>query len=489
MSSEAPRKQGLVLRNTLVLVGAQVAGVPLSIVVSAMTGRYLGAEEFGYASIAWTLAGFGFLLVEWGQGGVLPARVARDRGQAAELLGTALGWRLGVALVVYGILAAGSAALGYEPRFQAALGLVVLQSFFATVSLACQDVIRGFERTDVTAYAQMGQQLVVAVLVIPTLLFGGRLIGMLAAQAIASGAVALFVWRAIRRIGVRGLAFSKPTARTMFFEGYGFFIFGAAMALQPNVDAILLSKLAPIETVGYQAAARKLIGVLVLPAAALTTALYPTLSRLYSEDLAAFRETTRNALRGTAILAVPVALGCALFREVGISIFSRHAFGPAQGNLLILSAFLLLVYLSMPLGTAILAAGKQRAWAFVQFGCVIVSVVVDPLLIPVLQARYGNGGLGVCVAAVISEVLMVGAGMLLVPSGVLDRSVALSLLRAALAGVAMAGVARLLGGITPYVAAPLAGLAYVAALWAVGGLSGSQLALFRAAISRRRSRA
>jgi hypothetical protein len=53
----------------------------------------------------------------------------------------------------------------------------------------------------------------------------------------------------------------------------------------------------------------------------------------------------------------------------------------------------------------------------------------------------------------------------------------------------MVAVARLLGAVTPYVVAPISGAAYVAALWAVGGLSASQLALFRSAIARRSSRA
>ena len=68
-ATEAPKKSGAVLRNTLILVGGQLAGVPLSILLSATMGRYLGAEDFGYIYLAGTLTSFGFLLVESGQNG------------------------------------------------------------------------------------------------------------------------------------------------------------------------------------------------------------------------------------------------------------------------------------------------------------------------------------------------------------------------------------------------------------------------------------
>src|SRR5450432_3284964 len=83
----------LVVRNTLYLTAAQVVTIPLSIVINALTARYLGPAEFGYIYLASTICTFAFLAVEWGQQGVLPAAIARDHAQAATLLGTSLAWR------------------------------------------------------------------------------------------------------------------------------------------------------------------------------------------------------------------------------------------------------------------------------------------------------------------------------------------------------------------------------------------------------------
>src|SRR6185295_18618420 len=157
-----------------------------------------------------------------------------------------------------------------------------------------------------------------------------------------------------------------------------FVFFSLAMVLQPNIDAVFLSKLSSPEVVGWHAAARKLLGLLVFPAAALIGALYPTLCRLYASDAEAFKKTANGALRGTSLLVMPLAFGCALYPDIGTTIYSRAAFAPAEANLRILSVFLFLMYFTMPLGTVLLASGRQRGWAVVQSLCVVVSVVLDP---------------------------------------------------------------------------------------------------------------
>jgi O-antigen/teichoic acid export membrane protein len=273
--------------------------------------------------------------------------------------------------------------------------------------------------------------------------------------------------------------------KTLLAHGYPFLFFGLAMALQPNIDAIFLSNISPGETVGWYAAARKLVGVLVFPASALTTALYPTLCRLHVEDQQAFRRLASSSLRMTTILVIPVAVGCALYPEIGISLFSRKAFGPAGDDLRILSFFVFLVYFSMALGICLLAAGRQRAWATVQAVCVVVSVVLDPPLIRWFQAHMHNGGLGICVTVVASEVLMVGAGIVLAPRGIFDRSLIRQLAVTFLAGALMALVARLLSGFSPFAAAPVAVTAYAIGLVALRGIDKEQADGFRSIVMRK----
>jgi O-antigen/teichoic acid export membrane protein len=322
-------------------------------------------------------------------------------------------------------------------------------------------------------------------LVLPTLLLGGKLTEVLIAQAIAAALVAGVVWRASRSVGVGPLSVDRSSLKVLFTTGASLLVVSFAMTLQPNVDALFMSKLATAEVVGWHAAAQRLMSVLMLPASALITALYPTLARLHSESIEQYTSTTRRALHGTTHFAIPMALCCALYRDAGIQIFSERHFGPAAGNLLVMSLLVFLLYFSMPLGTAILAAGLQRRFAAVQSLCVLVSLALDPLLIPWFQDRYGNGGLGVCVAGVVSEILMVGAAIAMAPKGIVDRSLFVVLGKGAIAGLAMSAVAYVLRDVTPFASAPVAVAAYGGCLWLIGGVDRGDLEILRNVVVRK----
>ena len=150
-----------------------------------------------------------------------------------------------------------------------------------------------------------------------------------------------------------------------------------------------------------------------------------------------------------------------------------------------LGGFVLLLYVTMPLGSTLLAAGRQRAWLVAQCGCVVLSTILDPLLIAWFQRHMGNGGLGVCIATVAGEVSMVAAGLYLLPRGVLERVQWRAFGAIAAAGATMAATAWLLSPLSAYLAAPLAFIVYAVCLWFTGGVGKSQIVLLSSLIRKR----
>jgi O-antigen/teichoic acid export membrane protein len=236
-----------------------------------------------------------------------------------------------------------------------------------------------------------------------------------------------------------------------------------------------MSRFASPDAIGWYAASRKLLGVFIFPALAVAGALYPTLVRQFAGGVAEARATVRGALRAMSLAVFPATIGCALFPQLGVMIFNKHTFAPAEQNVRLLALWLFLLYFSMPLSACINASGRQSRWALVQFSCVIISAVADPFLISWFQAHTGNGGLGVCVATVGSEVLMLVAATRVVPKGILDASVLRIFAKPALAGLVMAGVGVLAGRYNDLVGAILAVASYFAVLWLAGELRGEQL--------------
>jgi O-antigen/teichoic acid export membrane protein len=475
-SPESTASEGrLVAKNMAYLAAAQLLTIPLSVVMNALYARYLGPAEFGLIYLASTMCAFGILLIEWGQQGVLPALIARDRSQAAGLLGTGFAWRGMAACVIYLVLAGVSLALGHGDLFQWVFLSCFLTAVLNSLAGGYKDSIRGFERTDIPAIAHVAQQLVLFIVVAAVFMLGGRLNAVLILGIFVPLITVIGLSRISKRVGIGPLEVRRANFWVLLTLGTPFVFNDIVMTLQPIVDAMYLSRLAPEEAVGWYAATRRLIGMLILPATALIASLYPTLCRLWAESRNGYAGTVVGALNGIAVLAVPAALGCALFPEVGVSIFGAKNFSPAEDNLRVMAVFLFLVYFSMPISAAVLAAGKLRVWAILQAICLLLSVVLDPLLIPWFQERTGNGSMGLCVAAVISESLVVIVGLTLLPRGVLDRSVPRTVALAVLSGVPMAIIAiALQGTINPFILAPLAALAYLATALMCGAITRSQ---------------
>jgi Na+-driven multidrug efflux pump len=198
-----------------------------------------------------------------------------------------------------------------------------------------------------------------------------------------------------------------------------------------------------------------------------------------------FKRSTSGSLRSVSLLMVPMALACALYPEIGVSLFGARSFGPAEDNLRIMAIWMALVYFTMPLGTCVMAAGKSRAWSIVQAVCVPTALLIDWPLVPMFQERAGNGGLGVCWARVVSEAVIVASGVVLAPRGIFDRRLVRAILSALVSGAAMWLVARGAKPLGPWLGAPLALGAYAAALRLTGGIESSEVDAIRGLVKRK----
>lgn len=484
----AAPQQASLLRNTVYLTLAQAATVPVAVVSNALVGRYLGPTDFGHMYLAGTMCAFAVLVLEWGQQGAVPALVARDRPHAGTYLGTSLVWRSLMGMLMFAVLALMCRLLGYGTAEKWAVALMFPASVLTSCAAGFKDTIRGFERTDIPALAHVGQQFLGLGVLVAVLLLGGRLRAVLIGPIVVAVLVVLFLRRASRRVGVGTLRYDRSTLTQLFKLGTPFVFFDMALVLLPIVNATFLAKLVPPEVIGWYGVTQRLIGLLLFPASALIGALYPTLCRLHPEDMNEFVRVGRNALYGTALLAVPAAVGCGLFPELGVLIFGPTKFAGAADHLRVMSVFVFLVYFSMPLGTCILASNRQRAWALVQSSCIAVSLMVNPFLIPYFQRSHGNGAIGTCIALVASEAFVIGCGIALAPRGIFNRDLAKSLSLAAASGAAMGLVAWLTKPISIFLAVPAALLTYAVAAYFSGAIQPSTLDMLKAFFRRRLAR-
>lgn len=461
--------------------------VPLSILVNSLLGRKLGAGSFGELYLATTVVSLGMLLVEAGTTAQVAAHVAQDKSSARANFSAGMLLRLvlGVPLVL--VIPALTEVLGYSSTMREVFLLTGLRMLLLSCALFASSIVRGFEQVVTHARLTALLSIIDALVVVPLLFFGGGLVMVLVTWNVLA-AITLLVWLVtLWRMGLGRPQFDLVIAKRLLWGGLGFVAFDLATKLQPYLDARYLSSLATTESIGWFSAATRLVGTLLIPITTINFAFYPTLARLWVSDREAYLHLSRLALRAVMLFGVMAAVGAAAYSDAVIDLlYDEKGFGPAGSDLRVLSAYVLLLYGSMFLGASIAAAGRQLPWAGVQALCIPVSLVLDPILIPRFQSSHANGGLGICVSLVVSEVLMVTGGALLLPKGVLNRQVFLDLRRSLAAGLAMGASAFLLRA-WPWLSMPISVGVYLAALKALGALDGELIAQLRATVSKKLS--
>jgi O-antigen/teichoic acid export membrane protein len=161
-------------------------------------------------------------------------------------------------------------------------------------------------------------------------------------------------------------------------------------------------------------------------------------------------------------------------------VYGRQHFGEAGSILKVFAPGLFLVFVDVLFGNALTALGRATAFAVAKVGSVLLSTGLDLVLIPLFQRRTGNGGIGVVLGFVASEIVVFGGAALLMPRGSLRPGVAVDVLRA----LASAGITAVLFHWLPplpmAIGVPMCVLAFALCALAFGLIRRSDLSLLKA---------
>jgi O-antigen/teichoic acid export membrane protein len=469
-----------VARNALFLLAGQVASTALAIVLSAALGRSLGATDFGIYYLITTTATFAYVMAEWGQPFVVIRAAARDPARSGDLLGTALGLRAAFALAV--LLPAGVIewALGYGARTAGLSVLLILATMPLFLAQAYGMVFRAHDKMGREATVSVSNKAAALCLTLPALAIGAGIPGVILAQAIAGLAALAIAFQLYGRLGAPPLRFSTRTARELLAGGTPILVMSGTIAVQPYLDAIILSKLAPAAVVGWFGAAKMIIGTLIAPATILATAAYPRLVRA-SEDRATLPKEVRAVLRPLLWLGALAGTGTYLFAGTAIAlIYGSQAFGPAATILQVFAPGFFLLFIDVLLGHIVYASGRGTGFAAAKIVSVVVGTALNFVLIPYFQHRVGNGGIGVVAAFALSELIVFAGAVMVLRRGTFERGMALDIVRALGAAGATVLLFRILPPLPPWLAIPLCVATFAATSLGLGLMSARDLGVLRA---------
>lgn len=474
--AEATAPRGALARNALFLMIAQLVSTALAVVLHAALGRALGPAAFGLLFVANSMAGFAFVIVEWGQTQYVVREIAQAPHREASLLGATLAARTLGGAIAAGFTALTAWLLGYDATTTtlAVLFVGAMLPFFLAqgISLA----FRAREWMEYDAATMVVDKLTTLAGTLLALALGAGVLAWGAGLGLgglaALGAAAWFM----RRLGVARPTVRDEDLRAMLWGGAAILLTNVEGSVQPYIDAIVLSKLAPAEAVGLYGAAKSFVGTLVAPAIIVSVAAYPRLARaaLGGDQLSG---ELRAAMRPVLGLAVLACVGTWVLAPAAVDlVYGRRGFGPAASILRLFAPGFLLLYVDNVLAVAVVAVGRTRALAAWMLVKIAAGAGLSLILVPRFQASHQSGGMGLALASAVSEVVIFAAAIGILPRSSLPRVLWLDLTRALAAGAATLALLALLPPLPLLVGMPLCILAFGSLAVAFGLVRRGELA-------------
>src|SRR5262249_18451039 len=140
-----------------------------------------------------------------------------------------------------------------------------------------------------------------------------------------------------------------------------------------------------------------------------------------------------------AVLSLPVCVGAAMTAGDAIPMLYGPWFGGAVPVMVLLGLCIPPMYLNVMLSQVLVAAKRPMVWTYLMIGATVVNPVVNLFLIRLAQHRWQNGAIGAAASLLVTELLIVTAGLAIVGRHVMTASTLWRLLRAATAAALMAG--------------------------------------------------
>lgn len=414
MSAVRPDPSGGLARNATLLTAGHVAGHALSIVLTVVVARGLGAAGFGQFALVGSVVLIGNVLTTFGTESYLVREIAARRGDPARLLTAALVLQLVLSAAFVTAVAAGA---GWLPGTTAATGhalrIYILTLFPLAFSSVLSAALRAWERMDLSALLTVGTAALQAGVALAVVRAGGGLAHLVLALLVAQVTAAALGW-ALCRIARPGFALVAPAAAaassmcvTMLKRTWPLALLGGLGVLNQRIGVLLLSFLAGDTSAGWYAAAFRIVEGLKLTHYAFLGALLPVAARIVADGLSDASMTAAQPLAGLVRrsrrvllgLGVAAALGANLLATPIVLLLYGHAYAPAAAALRILAWSLVPFAAAAPTAMALVSTGHELVVVRIGALGVAVTLALGVMLIPMAGVN------GACIATLVGEVV------------------------------------------------------------------------------------
>lgn len=371
-------------KNAVWIIGGKVAQMILSFVVSVLTARYLGPENYGSLNYVLAFVNFFLTISSLGIGSVIIKFFINEPELQGETLGTALVLEI-VASLLSAMMIVGIIALldGDEPT-------TILIAVLASISLVFQAVevinrwFQSHYRSKVSSIATLIAYVVTSAYRLILLITKKNVVWFAFATTLDHLCIAAVLYCVYRKSKGPKLYFSASKAKQLLSQSYHYIFSGMMMALYNQTDKLFLKHLLDETAVGHYTLAMQINTMWVFVLVAIIDSISPTIMQLHTTDRAAYLKKNRQLYSIVIYVAAVVAIGLSVLGTPMIRLVYGTEYVPASAPLKIAVWSVLLSHLSLARNVWIVCENKQKYLKYLYLFSAVLNIPMNLILIPLL---------------------------------------------------------------------------------------------------------
>lgn len=378
-----------VAKNSLMQVASTIVTRICSLIFIIFVTRYLGGIGFGKFSFVFALLSFFTVFIAFGMDTLVIREIAKDRSKSSAFLVNSAVLKFFLSLVSWVVIIFLIGILKKEPEIN--LGIIIIGLYLLPDSIisSFKAVFSAYEKMEYSMLIDMLSRIIVVGLGLLVIFFDLGLTLLFIVSLFSS--ILIFFFSAYiynNKIGKIKIEIDYNLCRYLLKTGYPFALTGVFIAIYHRIDTVMLSVMKGDASVGWYSAAYGLTESFLFIPAAISLAVFPVLSRLYSESRESFNLLYRKSFKFLLLFALPVGMGITVLAERIIFLIYKSEFSNSVIALRILIWAAAFIFLNAIMSSMLYSANKQKAITLLTAILAIINIGLNYLVIP----RYSYVG-------------------------------------------------------------------------------------------------
>jgi O-antigen/teichoic acid export membrane protein len=381
---------GIAKNTGVILFGNSVTSL-IDFIVIVYLARFLGTEGFGLYSFIFTYVTFFQILGNLGTQRIVIRELVRKKDLSEKIVGNFLILKTLLSLFAIAVALIFANLLGYSDDERHLIYLASVILFTNSAKIPFFSLFNANLRMEYTAISQMIRRIIFSLLILVIIFLKGG-IEHIILGAILADAITFFVsYRFSRKFAKIGWQFDLVLIKKILKASLPLAFTQVFFIIYYRIDVLMLSVMRSFKEVGYYSAAYKpLDGSMIIPIA-VSTAIFPVMTKHFKESRESFYEVYEQSFRVLLTLALPIAIYTTVYAEEIIKILYGAEFLPASRALKIMMWSGVFLFIRPTFNAALISMDRELSTSYITGFSALFNVVSNFIMIP----RYGFFGASV----------------------------------------------------------------------------------------------